>query len=61
MFKKTMINLSALLALFQILLATHTLASDYLREFERLKDSAKDEEIQDFLNKSAKTEQANPD
>ena len=61
MFKKTMKNLSALLALFQILLATHTLASDYLREFERLKDSAKDEEIQNFLNKSAKTEQANPD
>jgi tetratricopeptide (TPR) repeat protein len=52
---------SPLLALFQILLATHTLASDYLREFERLKDSANDVEVRAFLTKSAKTEQANPD
>jgi tetratricopeptide (TPR) repeat protein len=54
-------TLSPLLALFQILLATHTLASDYLVEFERLKDSANDAEIRAFLTKSAETEQANPD
>jgi tetratricopeptide (TPR) repeat protein len=54
-------TLSPLLALFHILLATHTLASDYLGEFERLKESGNAAEIQAFLTKSANKEQENPD
>lgn len=54
-------TLSPVFVLIQVLLATHTIASDYLGEFERLKDSAGNKEIQAFLTKSAKTEQANPD
>jgi tetratricopeptide (TPR) repeat protein len=54
-------TLSLLFVLIQFLLATHTIASDYLGEFERLKDSANDKKIRAFLTKSAETEKANPD
>jgi tetratricopeptide (TPR) repeat protein len=54
-------TLSPLLFLIHLLLATDAFASDYLNEFERLKDSGNSAEIQAFLTKSAETEQENPD
>ena len=60
-FDKIMKTLFLLLALIQLLLATHTIASDFLGEFERLKSSANDTEIRTFLTKSAETEQENPE
>jgi tetratricopeptide (TPR) repeat protein len=52
---------SPMFVIIQILLATHAFASDYLSEFERLKESANDAEVRAFLKKSSETEQANPD
>ncbi|MEN9534882.1 MAG: hypothetical protein RLZ22_203 [Verrucomicrobiota bacterium] len=54
-------TLSPLLVIIQAFLATHSVASDYLNEFEKLKKSANDPEIRAFLAKSAEAEQANPD